>query len=1459
MPLTKSINGGKRSSVSAVNHDVPINFLDGVYVISTGLKEPITVTKESGSAKVIFQTNGSRINVSLSSSLALGETATAVFKATQNDGSFIGGPINLTGIEPTIITLNDLSLSRDFINEGDTPGRLLGSLIGKTSGSVLTLVDDAGGRFVLSGVNILTGLVPLDHEEGSTLSITVRETRNNAVNSPKETIIPISINNVFEQPYLNNLYLAADNITEDALAGTVVGAILGKTDGSTLTLIDDAGGVFAISGNNLVVGSTEPDFETSPSLSITFRETLADSPNSPRDTTVSVSITNIFEQPNLNSLTLSQSSVSNNSPITIYVVGTTSGSTLSGTVPSGFVLDGVNRTISGTPSTEGTFNFSLTETLADSANSPRTTTLSLTITPQQIPATVSTQSGIQNILNGTTSVVPGSVITVAPGIYDTRSLTFSAQPSNVRWEASDPLNKPIFTGWKISPNTFSSPGGHLQFGNIDFNMPLPALGPAGSTTGAIFWSPLPSTIHSIILGDGSSLDALTIEDFDVNGNMLPWHLGGRMTHNNPFVSLSGAKNVTIRRGTIRRTRSGVEINGINGLTIEEVHFTEQHADPVVLQNGSGHLDNVIIRNNHFSLPSGDTANHHSDGIQLQPIAGPYQIRNVDIYGNTISALVPVICAQLDPTHTQVFPSLQGVSASSGNLSVVLPTNPLNGTIWAYMRTDSSGNTCTVIPGGTNTLSSGASQALSQNNVVLFTYNSATGQWAVEVTGQTFGQLIASRWHAQEIRLSVGTTNFAIDLPPASAGQRQYLFRCNTAAGGTVTFTLNGSDTYSEGSLPVVTSAGQAPTFVSNGTNQWSPLPLGYRAWFVQRKSDFTLGANEVGLVTKLNASSGNVTATLPVNGTGNYHIGREDGSSNVCRVVASGGNTITYNGASVTEIPFVQGYGIDITGNGLGGWSVTEQTPTYTFLFGNSGNYDNFRFFGNIGLVYGDFYRPEVGFKQAVFNNTVLRLALDDQNGDGVIGRYENNGGSQQNVIQLSGADAYGERNFGTGYIALGGYAPYGGGAAVPGKIKNNVMLATANSNDIVSALAPYLNGTNRSYYRPLTREEVIATARAKASSSLDGGFIGATGTNDTNGFYNFTTGQINTSILPRPQVEGTSPLSGATVGLDQNFQVTFNTFIKAGTGNVTLWNATDNVSVETFDVSTGLGSSGGVISFAADSFTIDPAANLVNGKTYHLRIASTAIVGKSYNNTYPGVNDGTYSFVSNSGVATEYTTLTADRGAYLTRTGALNANSSIKKAVFAFEARLVPNANAIHSLFMVDRTQDFSVAIVQSTGELRVTYGASSWRVASAVPVSGTTRKRIIITVDTTQSTIGAGVKVYIDGVLATLTTTSWTQNTALSGTDNATVIRALSGTNSTFNGEVAFIYFNALADTDAIPDFSNSTIRSKFDPGQIGNNGEGVSGTAPLFYKTGDRAAWESTTNLGTISGFAKVGSFL
>jgi hypothetical protein len=90
---------------------------------------------------------------------------------------------------------------------------------------------------------------------------------------------------------LNPLTLSSQSIPEHSTAGVVIGAIGNKTALSTLSLTNDAGGRFALSGTNIVTGATQTDYATATSHSITIRETLAGAINTPLDTTITISVT----------------------------------------------------------------------------------------------------------------------------------------------------------------------------------------------------------------------------------------------------------------------------------------------------------------------------------------------------------------------------------------------------------------------------------------------------------------------------------------------------------------------------------------------------------------------------------------------------------------------------------------------------------------------------------------------------------------------------------------------------------------------------------------------------------------------------------------------------------------------------------------------------------------------------------------------------------------------------------------------------------------------------------------------------------------------------------------------------------------------------------------------------------------------------------------------------------------
>lgn len=95
---------------------------------------------------------------------------------------------------------------------------------------------------------------------------------------------------------LDDLTLSASTIAENSVVGTVVGTLLGKTIGSALSLTGSAGGRFAINGSNqIIAGLVATDYETATSHSITVRETLAGAANTPHDTTLTITVTNVAE------------------------------------------------------------------------------------------------------------------------------------------------------------------------------------------------------------------------------------------------------------------------------------------------------------------------------------------------------------------------------------------------------------------------------------------------------------------------------------------------------------------------------------------------------------------------------------------------------------------------------------------------------------------------------------------------------------------------------------------------------------------------------------------------------------------------------------------------------------------------------------------------------------------------------------------------------------------------------------------------------------------------------------------------------------------------------------------------------------------------------------------------------------------------------------------------------------
>lgn len=166
------------------------------------------------------------------------------------------------------------------------------------------------------------------------------------------------------------ILLSASSIAENAVVGSTVG-VLSVVNGTgtwtfTKTADPDSKFVLAGTGGSNLNTAAALNFETAQSHSVTIQATNGTETIS---RTFAIGVTNVFEQPSLNALSV-PASVSRGT--TINITGATSGSTITGTMPTGWTLNGAARTIAiAADAPTGSQSWSLTETLADSANSPR--------------------------------------------------------------------------------------------------------------------------------------------------------------------------------------------------------------------------------------------------------------------------------------------------------------------------------------------------------------------------------------------------------------------------------------------------------------------------------------------------------------------------------------------------------------------------------------------------------------------------------------------------------------------------------------------------------------------------------------------------------------------------------------------------------------------------------------------------------------------------------------------------------------------------------------------------------------------------------------------------------------------------------------------------------------------------------------------------------------------------------
>ncbi|GGZ21658.1 sialidase family protein [Asticcacaulis endophyticus] len=379
-------------------------------------------------------TIGAAIDYTTSGSF--GNFATVTFSATSS---------RLPVVTPSgAPTLSALTLSADEFTEGATAGTVIGTISGKTTGSTLSIFP-ADTRVAISGSNLVVGSTPATD---GTFSITIRETLAGATNTPRDTTFPITVNEA--TPTLAALSLSNDTFAEDDASGTVIGAITGKTSGSTLSITPSDGRV-AIAGTNLVVGLTPA---TDGDFSITVRETLAGATNTPRDTPFTLTVE--AAAPVLADLALSNDTFTEGDPedtVIGAITGKASGSTLSVVPNDGrFKIVGTNLVVGPTVSSDGDIAITIVETLAGAVGSPKDN--DFTITVEAAPAWYDEWT-FSRASARTARNYDGSIVSFASGVKAITDMGFSLERTTTNIIPS-PLN---LSAWVANDGTVTSEGG----------------------------------------------------------------------------------------------------------------------------------------------------------------------------------------------------------------------------------------------------------------------------------------------------------------------------------------------------------------------------------------------------------------------------------------------------------------------------------------------------------------------------------------------------------------------------------------------------------------------------------------------------------------------------------------------------------------------------------------------------------------------------------------------------------------------------------------------------------------------------------------------------------------------------------------------------------------------------------------------------------------------------------------
>jgi len=324
----------------------------------------------------------------------------------------------------------DILLSNAAVAENSAPGAVIGSLsdvdVDAGDTATFTLTDDAGGLFAIAGGNLVVAGA-LDYEAASSHQVTV-QVADSANNTFSKTI-QVGVTNVNEAP--TAVLLSNASVAENSAPNTVIGALSAidpdAGDTATFTLLDNAGGLFAINGANLVVAGAL-DYESATSHQVTVRAT--DAGGLTHDATFTIATTNVNEAPT--AVLLSNTSIAENSPANTVVgalsavdpdAGDTATFTLTNDAGGLFAISGGNLVATGPLNYEQAASHQVTVRATDAGGLTYDATFMIATTNVNEAPTDVTLSNSTIAAASAPNTVVGTLAAIDPDAGDTATFT----------------------------------------------------------------------------------------------------------------------------------------------------------------------------------------------------------------------------------------------------------------------------------------------------------------------------------------------------------------------------------------------------------------------------------------------------------------------------------------------------------------------------------------------------------------------------------------------------------------------------------------------------------------------------------------------------------------------------------------------------------------------------------------------------------------------------------------------------------------------------------------------------------------------------------------------------------------------------------------------------------------------------------------------------------------------------